>query len=103
MVIRWRTSCELASGRDPPARGPARRPRDAATAFGTRGSDVPRPDSLEGLLSTLPDARTVVDPARLASALDREPAPRVPADHTYFPLDPATTDQTDAIIFVRDI
>ncbi|WP_422646820.1 erythromycin esterase family protein [Actinoalloteichus caeruleus] len=74
-----------------------------ATAFGTRGSDVPRPDSLEGLLSTLPDARTIVDPARLASALDREPAPRVPADHTYFPLDPATTDQTDAIIFVRDI
>ncbi|WP_440069951.1 erythromycin esterase family protein [Streptosporangium sp. OZ121] len=75
----------------------------AATAFGTRGSDVPPPDTLEGLLSSLPHDRAVVDPGLLAAALDREPAPRVPADHTYFPLDPATTGQTDAVIFVREI
>ncbi|MGD3111372.1 erythromycin esterase family protein [Streptomyces sp. YGL11-2] len=75
----------------------------AATTFGTRGSDVPHPDTLEGLLSALPDARTVIDPARLAAALDRQPPPRVPVDHTYFPLDPATTDQIDAILFVKDI
>ncbi|MFF2043410.1 erythromycin esterase family protein [Kitasatospora sp. NPDC058170] len=75
----------------------------AATTFGTRGSDIPPPDTLEGLLSTLPHARAVLDPGRLAAALDRKPAPRVPADHTYFSLDPATTDRTDAILFVRDI
>ncbi|WP_043262964.1 erythromycin esterase family protein [Streptomyces sp. CT34] len=75
----------------------------AASTFGTRGSDAPGPDTLEGLLSTLPDARAVIDPARLATALDPKPTPRVPADHTYFPLDPATTDRIDAIVFVRDI
>lgn len=75
----------------------------AATTFGTRGSDVPHPDTLEGLLSALPDARAVIDPGRLAAALDRKLTPRVPADHTYFALDPATTDQIDAIVFVKEI
>jgi erythromycin esterase-like protein len=75
----------------------------AATTFGARGSDVPQPDTLEGLLSAFPDARTVIDPVRLAAVLDRKPTPRVPADHTYFPLDPATTDQTDAIVFLKEI
>ncbi|GAA2261324.1 MULTISPECIES: erythromycin esterase family protein [Kitasatospora] len=75
----------------------------AATTFGTRGSDVPHPDTLEGLLSTLPHTRAVIDPCHLATALDRKPTPRVPADHTYFSLDPATTDQIDAIIFVKEI
>jgi erythromycin esterase-like protein len=75
----------------------------AATTFGTRGSDVPHPDTLEGLLSTLPHARAIIDPGRLAAALDRKLTPRVPADHTYFPLDPATTDQIDAIVFVKEI
>ena len=75
----------------------------AATTFGTRGSDVPHPDTLEGLLSTLPHARAIIDPGRLAAALDRKLTPRVPADHTYFPLDPATTDQIDAIVFVTEI
>ncbi|MGJ6966812.1 erythromycin esterase family protein [Streptosporangium sp. G11] len=75
----------------------------AATTFGTRGPDAPHPDTLEGLLSTLPHTRAVIDPGHLAAALDRKPAPRVPADHTYFPLDPATIDQIDAIVFVREI
>jgi erythromycin esterase-like protein len=75
----------------------------AAATFGTRGADVPHPDTLEGLLSTLPHARAVIDPGRLAAALDRKLTPRVPADHTYFPLDPATTDQIDAIVFVKEI
>ncbi|MEU4332871.1 erythromycin esterase family protein [Nonomuraea dietziae] len=75
----------------------------AATTFGARGSDIPPPDTLEGLLSTLPHARAVIDPARLAAAFDRKLTPRVPADHTYFSLDPATTDQSDAIVFVKDI
>ncbi|MFD1547559.1 erythromycin esterase family protein [Nonomuraea guangzhouensis] len=71
----------------------------AATTFGTRGSDIPHPDTLEGLLSTLPAARAVLDP----SCLDRKLTPRVPADHTYFALDPATTDQIDAIVFFKEI
>lgn len=75
----------------------------AATTFGSRGADVPEPDTLEGLLSTLPHARAVVDPGHLAAAVDRRLTPRVPADHTYFSLDPASTDQVDAIVFVRDI
>jgi hypothetical protein len=75
----------------------------AATTFGTRGSDVPHPDTLEGLLSTLPHARTVIDSGSLAAALDRKLTPRIPADHTYFSLDPATTDQIDAIVSVKEI
>ncbi|GAA0997422.1 erythromycin esterase family protein [Acrocarpospora macrocephala] len=75
----------------------------AATTFGTRGSDTPHPDTLEGLLSTLPHARTVIDPAHLAATLDRKLTPRVPGDHTYFSLDPATIDQIDAIAFLTEI
>ncbi|MEE6266177.1 erythromycin esterase family protein [Streptomyces diastatochromogenes] len=74
-----------------------------ASTFGSRGTDVPHPDTLEGVLSSLPEARTVIDPGRLAACLDRELTPRVPADHTYFALDPTTTDQTEAIVFVRDV
>ncbi|MGW2250638.1 erythromycin esterase family protein [Kitasatospora sp. NPDC001660] len=74
----------------------------AATTFGSRGSDVPPPGTLEGLLSTLPHDRAVVDPTQL-SDITGKLAPRVPADHTYAALDPATTDQADAIVFVRDI
>ncbi|WP_026411237.1 erythromycin esterase family protein [Actinomadura oligospora] len=74
-----------------------------AANFGTRGSDVPAPDSLEGMLSDLPDARSVIDPARLAEVLDRKPEPRVPADYTYAALDPSTLDRVDAIVFIREI
>ncbi|MGW4940264.1 erythromycin esterase family protein [Actinoplanes sp. NPDC004185] len=75
----------------------------AATTFGTRGSDVPPPDTLEGVLSTLPYARAVIDPGRLIGALDRELTPRVPRDHTYLALDPATIDRIDAIVFLGTI
>ncbi|MEO3812283.1 erythromycin esterase family protein [Sphaerisporangium sp. B11E5] len=75
----------------------------AATTFGRRGSDVPDPGTLEGLLSTFPHDRAVIDPGHLTAALDQELTPRVPADHTYFSLDPATTDQVDAIVFVKEI
>ncbi|QLH20468.1 erythromycin esterase family protein [Streptomyces sp. Rer75] len=75
----------------------------AASTFGTRGSDVPHPDTLEGILSPLPHPRTVIDPARLTTTLARTPTPRTPADHTYVPLDPTATDQMDAIVFVKEI
>lgn len=74
----------------------------APTTFGSRGSDVPPADTLEGLLSTLPYDRSVLDPAQLADEV-RELTPRVPADHTYAALDPATTGQADAIVFVRHV
>ncbi|MFC4907435.1 erythromycin esterase family protein [Actinomadura gamaensis] len=73
------------------------------TSFGGRGADVPGPDTLEGILSSLPDARSVIDPARLIEALDKKPAPRVPADYTYAALDPSAIDQTDAIVFIKEI
>lgn len=74
-----------------------------AANFGTRGPDVPAPGSLEGILSGVPEARSVVDPVRLAEVLDRKPERRVPADHTYASLDPSTLDQVDAVVFVREI
>ncbi|MEE1783703.1 erythromycin esterase family protein [Streptomyces sp. SP17BM10] len=74
----------------------------AATTFGSRGCDVPPADTLEGLLSTLPHDRSVLDPAQLG-AVAADLTPRVPADHTYAALDPATTGQADAIVFVRDL
>ncbi|RSM97143.1 erythromycin esterase [Nonomuraea sp. WAC 01424] len=75
----------------------------AAATFGTRGADVPAPGTLEGILSALPHARAVVDPARLVAALGEKPAPRVPVDHTYLALDPATVHQADAIVFLKEI
>jgi erythromycin esterase-like protein len=75
----------------------------AATTFGTQGTDVPDPGTVEGVLSAVPYARAVIDPGRLAAALDPAVTPRVPVDHTYFALDPATVDQTDAVIFVKEI
>jgi erythromycin esterase-like protein len=73
----------------------------AATTFGARGTDVPGPGTLEGLLSTLPYDRAVVDPAHLTATAGL--TPRVPADHTYFALDPAGVDRVDAVVFIRDI
>ncbi|MEV4254178.1 erythromycin esterase family protein [Spirillospora sp. NPDC049652] len=74
-----------------------------ATNFGTRGTDVPSPDSLEGMLSGLPDGRSIVDPVRLAEVLVRKPERRVPADHTYASLDPSAIGQVDAVVFLREV
>ncbi|MEV6521920.1 erythromycin esterase family protein [Longispora sp. NPDC051575] len=74
----------------------------AAGTFGSRGSDVPGADTVEGRLSALPHARAVVDPGSLA-ALGGTVTRRVPADHTYMALDPGTVGQFDAIVFVQEI
>ncbi|BAJ27327.1 MULTISPECIES: erythromycin esterase family protein [Kitasatospora] len=77
-----------------------------ATTFGTRlPDDHPAPDTLEGLLSTLPGPRTVLDPARLAAVVKEWGwvKERVPADHTYFGLDPAELERVDGVLFVREI
>ncbi|WP_436758862.1 erythromycin esterase family protein [Streptosporangium sp. V21-05] len=82
-----------------------------ASALGAaphHGLDAPRPDTLEGILSTLPGNRYVVDSASLAEALGAtgtEPAPRTgtSANHGYFPLDPGHLRETDGLLFVRHI
>ncbi|GII53254.1 erythromycin esterase [Planotetraspora thailandica] len=78
-----------------------------ATALGTirhQGVDTPPPDTVEGLLYTLPEDHYVVDARRLADALgDGLPAPRVSPYYGYFPLDPAHLADNDGIVFVKDV
>ncbi|MEV0186005.1 erythromycin esterase family protein [Streptomyces sp. NPDC050625] len=78
-----------------------------ATALGTirhQGVDAPPPDTVEGLLYTLPQDRCVIDAPRLATVLgDRCPAPRVSPWFGYAPLDPAHLADSDAIVFVKDV
>ncbi|MGW7521173.1 erythromycin esterase family protein [Streptomyces sp. NPDC054796] len=78
-----------------------------ATALGTlrhRGVDVPPPDTLEGLLHTLPESHCLLDAARLADTLgDARPAPRVSSWFGYAPLDADHLPDTDGVVFVRDV
>ncbi|MEU6431560.1 erythromycin esterase family protein [Microbispora sp. NPDC046973] len=73
-----------------------------ASAFGTAGDDTPPPDTVEGILSTLPWDRCLVDARRLAEALT-ETAPRVSQDFAYFPLDPARLDMIDGVVFLKRV
>ncbi|WP_407699601.1 erythromycin esterase family protein [Streptomyces ferrugineus] len=78
-----------------------------ATALGTirhQGVDTPPPDTVEGLLYTLPEDRYVIDARRLATALDAtRPAPRESPWFGYAPLDPARLADSDGIVFVKDV
>ncbi|WP_203882189.1 erythromycin esterase family protein [Planotetraspora kaengkrachanensis] len=71
-----------------------------ASAFGTAGDDTPPPDTVEGVLSTLPWDRSLIDARRLAGAITK-PAPRVSHDFRYFPLDPAQLDMIDGVVFLK--
>ncbi|WP_436763184.1 erythromycin esterase family protein [Streptosporangium sp. V21-05] len=71
-----------------------------ASALGTAGDDTPPPDTVEGMLSTLPWDRSLVDARRLAEAVT-EPAPRVSQDFAYFPLDPARLGMIDGVVFLK--
>ncbi|MCO5972421.1 erythromycin esterase family protein [Actinoallomurus soli] len=71
-----------------------------ASALGTAGDDTPSPDTIEGILSTLPWDRALIDARRLAETITR-PAPRVSRDFAYFPLDPAQLDMIDGIVFLK--
>ncbi|MET8337688.1 erythromycin esterase family protein [Streptosporangium canum] len=71
-----------------------------ASALGTVGEDIPSPDTVEGLLSTLPWDHALIDARRLAEAIT-EPAPRTSHDFAYFPLDPAQLDMIDGIVFLK--
>ncbi|WP_222105972.1 erythromycin esterase family protein [Catellatospora sichuanensis] len=82
-----------------------------ATAVGTmhhRGLGVPAADTVEGVLSTLPDDRYLLDGGRVAAALrdaGLEPVRRADNtdDHGYFPRDPAHLADSDGILFLRDV
>ncbi|MFJ7960727.1 erythromycin esterase family protein [Streptomyces sp. NPDC096319] len=78
-----------------------------ATALGTighQGVDAPPPDTVEGLLSALPEERCVVDARRLADALgDTRPAARVSPWFGYAPFDPDHLADCDALVFVRNV
>ncbi len=71
-----------------------------ASALGTAGEDVPAPDTVEGVLSTLPWEHALVDARRLAGAV-ADAAPRVSRDFAYFPLDPAGLAAIDGVVFLR--
>ncbi len=73
-----------------------------ASAFGTAGDDTPPPDTVEGILSTLPWDRCLVDARRLAEAVTK-PAPRVSRDFAYFPLDPAQLGMIDGVVFLKRV
>jgi erythromycin esterase-like protein len=77
------------------------------TAVGTirhRGVEAPPPDTVEGLLATLPEERCVVDARRLGVLLgEARLAPRESPWYGYAPLDPATVTANDAIVFVKDV
>ncbi|MFH9616249.1 erythromycin esterase family protein [Streptomyces pratensis] len=78
-----------------------------ATAVGTirhRGVDTPPPDTVEGLLYTLPDGHRVIDTRRLATVLGgTRPAHRVSPWFGYSAFDPAHLDDCDGIVFVKDL
>ncbi|WP_155344339.1 erythromycin esterase family protein [Acrocarpospora pleiomorpha] len=71
-----------------------------ASALGTTGDDTPPPDTVEGLLSTLPWDHSLIDARRLAETLTK-PAPRISHDFAYFPLDPAQLHLIDGIVFLK--
>ncbi|GAA4602480.1 erythromycin esterase family protein [Actinoallomurus liliacearum] len=73
-----------------------------ASAFGAVGDDAPPPDTVEGILSTLPWDHSLIDARRLAEAVTK-PAPRVSQDFAYFPLDPAQLDTVDGVVFLNQV
>ena len=72
-----------------------------ASAIGTVGDDVPPPDTVEGVLSTLPWDHSLIDARLLAEAVTK-PAPRISHDFRYFPLDPAQFATTDGVVFLKE-
>jgi erythromycin esterase-like protein len=71
-----------------------------ASALGTAGDNTPPPDTIEGILATLPWDHSLIDARRLAGAITK-PAPRISHDFAYFPLDPAQLDMIDGVLFLK--
>ncbi|MFF3854570.1 erythromycin esterase family protein [Micromonospora sp. NPDC002575] len=70
-----------------------------ASAFGAVGDDVPPPDTVEGILATLPWDESLIDGHRLAREVTTT-APRICQDFAYVPLDPAQLDMIDGVVFL---
>jgi erythromycin esterase-like protein len=71
------------------------------SAFGTVGDNTPPPDTVEGILSTLPWDHSLIDARRLAGVVTK-PAPRISHHFAYFPLDPAQLDTIDGVVFLKE-
>ena len=73
-----------------------------------QGLKAPAPDTLEGILSALPESRYLFKSESLTTALSRT-APNLvlrtdaAPNNGYFPLDPHQLKQADGVIFVRDV
>jgi erythromycin esterase-like protein len=75
----------------------------AVGTIGHHGVHTPPPDTLEGLLHTLPGDRTLIDTRRLHTLLDgTTPATRTSPWYGYAPFDPAHLTGTDALLYVKD-
>jgi erythromycin esterase-like protein len=80
---------------------------DAGTAP-QQGLNAPAADTLEGTLSALPESRYVFNSRSLITTL-RRAAPNLALRtdtapvNGYFPLDPDHLDETDGVIFVREV
>ncbi|WP_043629358.1 erythromycin esterase family protein [Nonomuraea candida] len=73
-----------------------------------QGLPRPHPETVEGLLATLPGDRLLIDSRTLAAALhdqDLRPVPRtdIARNYGYFPLDPAHLTETDGILFLKTL
>lgn len=65
---------------------------------------TPAPDTVEGVLSTLPGNRYLIDPHALAArGAKLVPRTDTTARYGYFPLDPDHLGETDGIIFIKNI
>jgi len=65
---------------------------------------VPSPDTLEGVLHTLPQNRYVLDSAGLAAALgETKLLGRTDMDYRYIPMDPGQLEVTDGVVFLKHI
>jgi erythromycin esterase-like protein len=70
-----------------------------ATALGTVGDDTPPPDTLEGILATLPWDPSLADARRLAAAVAK-PTPRTAAEPFGVEGDVAEVGGVDGIVFL---
>ncbi|MGV9306473.1 erythromycin esterase family protein [Nonomuraea sp. NPDC003727] len=71
-----------------------------ASALGTVGDDTPPPDTVEGILSTLPWDHSLIDARRMAEAVTK-PTSRTSHDFAYFPLNPDQLDMIDGVVFLK--
>jgi len=73
-----------------------------------QGLNAPAPDTLEGILSALPESRYLFKSGSLTTALSRMASNLVlrtdaAPNNGYFPLDPHQLNEADGVIFVRDV